>query len=351
MEKKRSVVMATGGSGGHVIPSETLARQLQTLNVEVVFFGHNIQTNPYLSPSLECVKVDVTAAPLALRTLGAFFIKNTHGFIKAFKQLRKIKPSCVVGFGSYHSFPVLLAAFVLKIPLVLYEANTMMGQVIKLFAPVAAVVASPFKGLGHLKNFCHVTPVVKELNLEGYQKQELLTYFGLDPEKKSVLIVGGSQGSSVFNTQLVTKVCQEFEADKWQLIHLAGSHPLEPIEQLYKQRGFKACVKSYEDKMAFAYKLCDLVICRSGSTTLFELSFFEKPAILIPFAQSAQDHQKNNALHYAASHHALVIEQKDLGAINLLNAFNSMGEGESLAKNNGAFLGSHRLEQKVLDLC
>jgi UDP-N-acetylglucosamine--N-acetylmuramyl-(pentapeptide) pyrophosphoryl-undecaprenol N-acetylglucosamine transferase len=346
------IVIATGGSGGHVIPSETLSRKLEKHGARCVMMGHQIEKNPYISQGSHSKKIDIESAPMRIKSMHRFILSNLKGTVRAYKLFKKDPPRCVVGFGSYHSFPVLLAAFLKKIPIVLYEANTTMGKVVKLFSKKAKIVASPFDLHNHLPSFFHVKPLIKDACLMDEHRDDVVSYFALEKNKKTILILGGSQGAHVLNDKILKKLTKEMSPNEIQFIHLAGkNHDLMPIIAQYNVKGFSACVKHFEEKMDLAYQASDLIISRSGATTLFELSYYKKKAILIPFAKSADNHQLMNATFYLKGHMGAMVEEELLDHVELGPLVHRMIDDTTDMFENRSFLSEIELEKKVLELC
>lgn len=277
--KKKKVLLACGGSGGHVIPAEQLYTLLQH-KADVLLAGHGLAKNPFVNKSLSFV--DIPAGPLGKM---AFFTQGFLGFCKAIKMLIKFSPDVVVGFGSYHTFPLLLAAFCLRKKLILFEANLRLGKVNRLFAKAAATIATQF--VYQKKETTLVQPLPWGLRPKCLRK-EALQYFNLDERKTTFLVFGGSQGAKFLNEQM-PKALQGFE--NIQVIHFTGKGTVS--------YACPSCVKEFETRMDLAYTAADLVICRSGAGTIAELLQHQKRALLIPFPYATDNHQVENGRFFA----------------------------------------------------
>lgn len=344
------IVIAAGGSGGHVIPAETLAKKLKEAKCHVEILGHNVETNTFFS-SEEIKKVNIEASPLSASRFLFFFIKTVKGCFKSYQYLKKLKPSCVVGFGSYHSFPVLCMASWLKIPLVLYEANTVMGKVIKLFAKKASLVASPFDFYKSLDNFIQVEPLIKfahqPVDVEGVYKE-----YSFQKDKKILLVLGGSQGSHFLNTEGLDYLIANLDPSQWQVLHLGGHKAcLDSIKNIYDKYGIKVSLRFFENQMQKVYQIADLVISRSGATTLFELAHYKKPALLVPFPKASEDHQILNADYYVKHYPAAMIEEVLIDKVDVKSVLERLTSNQDLFKDDTYFIKHTTLDQKVLDLC
>jgi UDP-N-acetylglucosamine--N-acetylmuramyl-(pentapeptide) pyrophosphoryl-undecaprenol N-acetylglucosamine transferase len=224
-----------------------------------------------------------------------------RGVIQAWQGIQEFDPELVVGFGSFHSFPVLVAAFLRGIPFVLFESNSIPGRVNRLFSRYAL-----FSGIVFPKAQKRMKGICKEVNMPFWgekvdkkiAKKEAVSYFSLQENVFTLLVFGGSQGAVSLNP-IVAEAIGQFHREKGpvQVIHLTGSpDSAEKISKLYQQQGVYAVVKPFEEKMYLAWASADLAICRAGAATLAEMMQFEVPSVLVPYPAAAEQHQKENAL-------------------------------------------------------
>lgn len=286
-EQKSKVMIAAGGSGGHLFPAQQMAAHF----TNVIFAGHNLSKSPFFQHQFPFF--DIAACP----PKSIFFLFSTlKGLFQSFRVISKHKIDVVVGFGSFHTFPVLLAAALMRKKIILFEANCRLGKVNRFFAPFAQKIAVQFPVPN--KNAVFVPLLPWKAQEKKVSKQEALAYFGLT-ENFTILIFGGSQGASFFN-QIMPKAIHSKLA---QVIHLTGKG------QTTYENG---CVKPFETRMDLAYTAADLVICRSGASTMAELIRYQKPSLLIPFPHSSEDHQRENAKFLCdVVGGARMLEQKD----------------------------------------
>jgi UDP-N-acetylglucosamine--N-acetylmuramyl-(pentapeptide) pyrophosphoryl-undecaprenol N-acetylglucosamine transferase len=295
---KKKVLIAAGGTGGHLFPAQQLAQQLQG-DFDLLFAGHQIGTSPFFERE-KIPFAEIIAHPLKR----GFFIKTCVGFWQACKLIRGFKPDLVVGFGSFHTVPLLLAAAFLRKKLVLFEANSKMGKVIRLFRPLASEVAVQFPNTGGT-----LVPWLPWKSAgQRLEMKEAKKLYGLDPEKKVVLVFGGSQGASFLN-ETAPKAIRWIE--ECQAIHLAGPIEAEKVKEAYEKLGIFASVKPFEKEMAHAYAAADLALCRSGAGTIAELIRFELPALLIPYPFASENHQWMNGEYLRDLGAARLIDQKE----------------------------------------
>lgn len=296
------ILIAAGGSGGHLFPAQAIARLL-VQDCEVFFAGHDLKKSPFFTKG-KIAFAEISSSQPKRGNWLSFIFKSSRGFFQSLFLIFRFSPDVVVGFGSYHSFPVLLASVVFRKKIVLFEANSVLGKVNRLFSFSAKKIGLQFPLPKPLKNavFVPYLPWGKE-NKALISREEALNYFGLRPDRITVLIFGGSQGAKFLNDAIphaVKKIPQ------LQAIHFAGRGGSAFYDD------FPACVKEFEENMHLAYLAADLVICRSGAGTVAELICYQKPSLLIPFPYSAENHQWKNGEFLAHTvKGALLLSQRD----------------------------------------
>lgn len=285
---KLKVLIAAGGTGGHLFPAQQLAEILKS-DAHVFFAGHRLSENHFFQKE-QVEYLDIAAAAPKIETPFAFLFQSIRGLWQSIRAMRRFKPDIVVGFGSFHSFPVLLAACILRKKIVLFEANCILGKVNRLFLPLAKKIAFQFptslpKGV--------MVPFLpwKKKNIAPCSQEEARLYFGLHPKKLTILVFGGSQGARFLNETVPFAISNLSELDV-QVLHLYGKGQTPPVYSC------QSCIKSFEERMDLAYAASDLAICRSGASTIAELIRSQIPALLIPFPHAAEDHQTRNGLFF-----------------------------------------------------
>jgi UDP-N-acetylglucosamine--N-acetylmuramyl-(pentapeptide) pyrophosphoryl-undecaprenol N-acetylglucosamine transferase len=334
------VVVAAGGTGGHLFPAQALATHLMNANVKVHFLAKGLSRNPYFKDS-RFPFFDVASAGLSKNpiTLMSSLWKMGYGFIESLGYLRQLRPRLVVGFGSYHTAPVLAAAKALSIPTILHEANCYPGKVNRLFSKGAEWNGVFFdrareKLRGHVRSVTY--PLRKEF--EGAAtivKREALEHYGLEGEKKTIVVFGGSQGAARLNT-IMHDAAPLLPADHFQVIHFTGSADAK-VKQAYEKAGVLSHVASFESFMPRAYMAADLAICRSGAGTIAELMHCALPALFVPFRFAVDDHQRLNAEYIAnCIGGGIVLSEDTLTATSLAASIRAVAEDKTLAalRNN-----------------
>lgn len=285
------IVIAAGGSGGHLLPAQQLAEDLQN-EAEILFAGHRLNASPFFRRDLFSFQ-SIPAAPLrlSLKGLFEFFKAMACGVWLSFRLIRDFQPDVVVGFGSFHSFPILLAAVLMRRKIVLFEANCLLGKVNRLFAFDAKIVAAQFVLKNHPKNLRQVPLLPWKQKMVFMEKSQARSELGLDKDRLTFLVFGGSQGAGFLNRCIPS--CLPINC---QVVHLAGNdEATAAVAELYREAKIFAVVKSFESNMRLLYCAADFVVCRSGAGTMAELIRYSLPALLIPFPFAADDHQKANA--------------------------------------------------------
>lgn len=278
-EMKKKVVIALGGTGGHIFPAREIAKELGE-EVDILYMGIGLSKNPFFE------KEGVGYIDLAGSSLFGNPFKTLRGIWQALHFFYKEKIDLVVGMGSYHSAPPLFAALLCKIPYVLIEQNLVPGRVVSLFAPFAkatllsfAPLVKPLKG--------ESLPVGWRLGREkeALSQKEALKHFGLEEGKTTLLIFGGSQGAKGLNNAMREIVPHLGEG--FQVIHITGSE---------EEKGVGAVVMPFCKEMEKAWRACDFAICRAGAGALREMLLYQKGALLVPYPKAKDDHQLHNAL-------------------------------------------------------
>ncbi|CCB89602.1 undecaprenyldiphospho-muramoylpentapeptide beta-N-acetylglucosaminyltransferase [Simkania negevensis] len=305
MQKGRQlhkIVIAAGGTGGHLFPAQALALDLiqREPELEAVFMSPGLKNNPYFQKGHFPYREIASATPYKkdpIKLLKAFWhlIKGT---LQSLHHLGKIKPQVVIGFGSFHSFPILLAAKLRRVPIILFESNAVPGKVNRLCSRWAKFTAIHFKRAAKYlkgKTICVRMPLLKKNH--GITPEKAREYYQLDKDKLTFLIFGGSQGAQAINrffcASLEKLLAKNFN---FQVVHIVGNpERAEKLREVYSKYNIPASVKPFEDKMDFAWSAADLSISRAGAATLAEQIEFTIPGILIPYPHATENHQGKNA--------------------------------------------------------
>ena len=276
----KRVLLAVGGSGGHLFPAQALAQQLD--DVEILFAGHGLSSNRFFSGER------FEEVPSG----GRVSWQLVEGLWMARNLLKRFRPQLVVGFGSFHAAPVIAAAVTGRVPLLLHECNAVAGRVVRWCAPWAKMTTLYFPEARVRGRSMPVQMPIRPVQL--MQDALGLKEWGLEPGRLTVLVMGGSQGAKALNEQVPLGLAQC--RLPLQVIHLAGDESrVAGVEALYRAAGCPARVMAFESQMDKLWSVADLAICRSGANTCAELVASGVPSILVPYPLASDRHQDANA--------------------------------------------------------
>jgi len=319
------ILIAAGGSGGHIFPAIALKRVLVSRgSCEIKFVGSNkaIDRRIFEKEGAAFSLLSANKLPYRLSpSIVFFFIRLVLDSIKALWITAAFKPACCIGFGGYVSFPVMLSAKLLRVPTVVHEQNVVPGRANKILFSLADKVAVSFEDtIGHIPNEQRKKVVVtgNPIRTGDFKadRAAALKSFGLDAAKFTVLIIGGSQGAHFLNENFIRSISYMEEPVRagLQIVHLTGVKDYEWAIVEYGKMGpadFAARVYSFIDRIEDAYSAADLIVTRAGASALFEVAYFGKAMIIVPYPY-AMSHQIENAHAFSSRGAAIVIEEKDL---------------------------------------
>lgn len=301
----KKILIATGGTGGHLFPAQGLGQQLVALDAshDILFVGCGLGSSRYFDTSKFPYR-EISSAPFRFENplkIVSGMGKLAKGVWQSRRLIQEFQPDVVVGFGSYHTIPSLLAAKWKNIPIILHESNSVPGKANRWFAPYAHTVGVhfPFAATCMRGNIVEVaTPLREGYRLDSVSSGAARSYFGLEQDRLTLLVFGGSQGALAIN-QCVKECFEQGVCQSIQVIHLIGEKSnINELSELYAKKGILACVKPFESAMQMAWQAADLFIGRSGAATIAEATEFEVPGILIPYPFATENHQEKNADFY-----------------------------------------------------
>jgi UDP-N-acetylglucosamine--N-acetylmuramyl-(pentapeptide) pyrophosphoryl-undecaprenol N-acetylglucosamine transferase len=316
--KPLAVVIAGGGTGGHLYPGIAVARELlrRMPEAKVTFAGTARGIEARVVPregfELDLLRsAGLKATSLAARLRG--FALLPLGGLDAWHILSKRRPDIVLGVGGYSSGPVVLAAALRGIPTMLLEQNAAPGLTNRLLGRVVSAAAVSFASTVSFfgrRAFVAGNPIRQEF-VAAAAGGETRAGDAAGSAAPRVLIFGGSQGAHAINMAMV-EAAPRLAAGRLALTHQTGERDLESVRAAYRKAGLDARVEPFLYQMDLEMTAADVVVCRAGATTLAELTAAGKPAVLIPLPTAADDHQRRNADVMVGAGAAEMIEQKDL---------------------------------------
>lgn len=299
------IIIAGGGTGGHLYPGVALAEELVRLGADVLFIVKKNDRGIKILKDRKIPYEEITASGFprrAFHKLFGFVFASLSGLFASVKLLGKIRPAVVVGMGGYTSFAAVLAGRLMKIPALIHEQNCIPGLTNRILSKFATKIATSFsesqKYFPSGKTILTGNPVRPEI----LSARRNAAIFNLDEDKFTVFVFGGSQGASAINYAIVDSLVRlTGYKNKLQFIHATGEKDFEFVADAYRRQSFKSVVQPYIHNIESAYALADLVICRAGATTIGELKCSGIPAIFIPYPHATADHQFYNASAYLSS--------------------------------------------------
>lgn len=321
------VMIAGGGTGGHLFPGIALAEEVATRHPKntIVFVGTTRGLEARVVPQSGFTFEPIPSrglkgmGPLRL-VLGLLMLPIS--FLAAVRLLLRYKPDVVVGVGGYSSGPVVMAAFLLRIPTAVQEQNALPGLTNKILGRFVDAVFLTFEDQRHFFP-------TKKVHLIGNPiRKKLMENFlrGNAPHDKFTLLVfGGSLGAKGLNSRVLGALEHlEDVKDQLRFTHQTGKADLAEVKAAYEKRGFDAKVVEFIDDMSAAYAESELVICRAGATTIAELTVAKKASILVPFPFATDDHQAVNAQSLVQAGAALMYREAELDGGKLANEIRAL---------------------------
>jgi UDP-N-acetylglucosamine--N-acetylmuramyl-(pentapeptide) pyrophosphoryl-undecaprenol N-acetylglucosamine transferase len=311
-----SVLIAGGGTGGHLYPGIAVARALlaREPDATVTFVGTASGIESRVVPREGFTLDVIRSAGLkgkSLTSLVRGLSLLPASAVDAWRVLSRRRPSVVIGVGGYSSGPVVGLAVLRRIPTLLMEQNAVPGLTNRVLAPLVSAAAVTYEeslAVFGGKAFVAGNPVRPE-----FLREEAYADHSSPPGAARVLVFGGSQGAHAINLAMVEAAPKlAAAAPAVAITHQSGERDLEMVRDGYRRARLEARVEPFLFAMDREMKAADLVVCRSGATTLAELTALARPSILIPFPGATDDHQRRNAEAMARSGAATMIEQREL---------------------------------------
>jgi UDP-N-acetylglucosamine--N-acetylmuramyl-(pentapeptide) pyrophosphoryl-undecaprenol N-acetylglucosamine transferase len=350
------VVVAGGGTGGHLFPGIAVAGEFAVRNPQnrILFVGAG---RPFEKDAL-------ARAGYPQRTIAIEGIKGRGLWAKAraamkipgalFRSagiLAEARADLVVAVGGYAAGPVALAAWIKGIPVVLCEQNTVPGITNRMLFPIAKRVYLSFENTR-----AKIDPLKKRV-LGNPIRQQIMDAATLDVKEKNtfaILIVGGSQGAHAINLAVVDALPHLRQHRKMHVVHQTGTADRGRVADAYANAGMDAEVKAFFHDMASRYSRADLVVCRAGATTVAELTALGKPALFIPYPFAADNHQEHNARALVDQGAAQMVLERDLTGPDLARRLNALADTPDLLTamaSKSRMLGKPDAARSIVDDC
>lgn len=295
------VLLATGGTGGHVFPAEALAEALGRRGVRLALVTDR-RGHAYRGALANLDVYRIRAAQVAGRKVWQLVratVALALGFCQAYRLLRRLKPKVVVGFGGYASVPTMLAARWLRVPTILHEQNAILGRANRLLAPLVTTIATAFPATGHVRPAdAGKVRITGNPVRRAFREVRECSYPALEPGKPFVLLVlGGSQGARVFG-RIVPKALAALSPEmrlRLRVHQQCRPEDREAVRNTYESLGIEADTATFFEDVPERMGQAHLVVSRAGASTVAELTAAGRPAILVPYPAATDDHQTANA--------------------------------------------------------
>ncbi|RFC54444.1 undecaprenyldiphospho-muramoylpentapeptide beta-N-acetylglucosaminyltransferase [Brumimicrobium aurantiacum] len=346
------VIVSGGGSGGHIFPAIAIANKIKEENpqADILFIG--------AEGKMEMTKVPAAGYKIVGLWISGFQRRITFknvllpfkvlaSLLKARKIIKNFNPDVVIGVGGYASAPTLKIASMLNIPTIVQEQNSFPGKTNKILSKNVTKICVAYEGLEKFfpKEKIVITgnPVRSQVVKIDGLRQKGFEYFKLDPNKKTVLVVGGSLGAKTLNESFVHQIAR-LQKEDIQLIWQSGSYQYEEMLEITSSMDMKGIVLTkFINNMELAYAAADVIVSRAGAIAISELCIIGKPTILVPSPNVAEDHQTKNAMALVKDKAAILV--KDVSArenlvSRLLKLLSDSQEMENLSVN---------IKQKAID--
>lgn len=314
------IMISGGGTGGHIFPAIAIANELKKVNdkCEILFVGAKgrmeMEKVPAAGYKIVGLNISGIQRRLSLSNLAVPF-KLIGSVWKAFRLVRSFKPDVVVGVGGYASGPLLWAASLLNIPTLIQEQNSYAGITNRILSKRARRICVAYEGMEKYFPAHRIlitgNPVRQDILKKDISKNDALAFFGLSPEKKTLLVIGGSLGARTIN-QCIMRGLEEFHSAGIQLIWQTGKNFIATAEKALEEKNFPGIkVLPFVQRMDLAYTAADVVISRAGAGSVSELAITAKPCILVPSPNVSEDHQTKNAMALVNKSSAILISDKE----------------------------------------
>jgi len=325
-------LLSCGGTGGHLSPGIALAEGLVARGHRaVLLISHKRVDTRLASKYPELRFVPIPGSPFGGRpaVLGRFLVSQSKGFAAGLRLVNRERPAAIVGFGGFTTASVILAGRLRGVPVALHESNRVPGKAVRLLSRLASRVwlppgvALPGRPSGDARVRAAAMPVRAEIS--PVPRIEAATRFGLDPGKKTLVVFGGSQGATALN-DWARGAARDLATLDVQLVCVTGlgkgeeqrvTHSV-PGAPAGKSSGVQSLFIPFCDDVAGLLSAADLVVARAGAGSLAEFARIGVPAVLVPYPQAADDHQRANAVWFEEQGGGVVLDQGEIGRLTTL---------------------------------
>ncbi|MDZ5762561.1 UDP-N-acetylglucosamine--N-acetylmuramyl-(pentapeptide) pyrophosphoryl-undecaprenol N-acetylglucosamine transferase [Candidatus Cyrtobacter comes] len=340
------LVIAAGGTGGHVIPAQVLGEELkQRIDIEYITDSRGLRYFKNIGDN----KIKV----LGLKRMGyALWCKLIIIFQIMFYALKLAivfiikRPRLVISFGGYPCAAAGVAAFLARVPIIIYEQNSVVGKTNSLMMVAAQYIITSFPNVSVKPRYQKKVHVLRPPNRVAFENMQKTTTDTI------ITIIGGSQGSSLFSKVIPDSINMLKNKHNVKVFHQVRREDIKKVTEFYIASGINAEVKEFCENILELFSQSSILIARAGASSIFEILYLRKPSILIPLANSANNHQLFNAKYLADNQAAILIEEKVLNAELLSNTISNLMSDKRLyekIENNLAYIEGMQQKKTIRD--
>ena len=347
-QKSKNIIISGGGTGGHIFPAISIANALKEIDPEIniLFVGAlgKIEMEKVPAAGYDIIGLPVAGLQRRLTLKNVSFIFKLINSLRKSKQIiKEFKPDVVVGVGGYASGPVLKVANQKGIPTLIQEQNSYAGITNKLLAKKARKICVAYEGMEKYfpkeKIILTGNPVRQDLLDKIGSREEAISHFNLDQNKKTILVIGGSLGARTIN-QSIIKDIKKIGESEFQILWQTGKYYYNDAKNTADETGFNNVkVLDFIKRMDMAYAAADIIISRAGAGTISELCLVGKPVILVPSPNVAEDHQTKNAMALVKKDAAVMIKDSNANEELLNEAIDLIKDTEKQKKLSDNIIG------------
>lgn len=358
----KRIIISGGGTGGHIFPAISIADAIKRRwpDADILFVGAEdrmeMERVPAAGYKIEGLPVAGFDRKRILKNVKVLF-KLFNSMSKARRIIKMFKPDIAIGVGGYASGPTLRVANSAGIPTLIQEQNSYAGVTNKLLSKKASSICVAYEGMERFfpsdKIVLTGNPCRQDLIISEENKKKGYSYFNLDENKRTILIVGGSLGAASINNSVINSLDKIRLIDDVQIIWQCGKYYYHDIIKLKYQGHIPENIKlmDFISRMDYAYSVADLIISRAGAGSISEFCLLGKAVILVPSPNVAEDHQTKNAMALVKKEAAIMVEDSD-ATNNLFDIALQLAKDDErlrILENNIVKLGVHDSAQKIVD--
>ena len=352
------IVIACGGTGGHLFPGIAVAQALRARRHESVLLISEKEIDALASQGYSELKFETVPAIGLPKLLSPAAIRFGFRLISTYRRcegiIKRVDADAVLGMGGFTSLPPVIAGRRRKAKTFIHESNAIPGKANRLTARWVDAVLLGLEDCAQYfpnRETRTVGTPLREAMIAAVDRDEALQFFGFDGDaKKTLFIMGGSQGARGVNRG-VAEALAEFDPERVRIIHITGKADYDSASEALGKSGIEHHVSPFCQRMELAYELADLAIARSGASSLTELAAFGVPSILIPYPHAAEDHQTRNAEVFSKRQAAILMKEDELGRRCLGKVVNDLFDEPEMLKRLGDAMASLAVRDSAENIC